>query len=1021
MANRESELGNNQKAIMGPEKRRITDDDDRTPLANAPKRTLSVNDYTVVWMCAISTEYVAARVFLDEQHEGPEVISLHDDHHYTLGRIHNHNIVIAVLPQGEYGTSSATGGIRDIIESFPNIRIALMVGIGGGAPSPQRDIRLGDIVVGTGNGTSGVLQYDFGKAIQFQSFPHTGFLNAPPRPLQAALSILKAQYEHKGHQLYETINYILKEKPRLQRNYKRPDLSSDRLYQSRIIHPPTGKASCSAVCGDDPSNLILRQARGEDEANPAIHYGLIASGNQLMKDASVRDKLAAEKGVLCFEMEAAGLMNSFPCLVIRGICDYADSHRNKEWQGYAAMTAAAYTKDLLSHIPPARVEAEMKILDLFRGRAQGVNDILGMASVTNDDVRHNIASTDLFDGEEPESRTLSRVRFEALIQDDVDSFQEDDERSEKDSDSSSDRGSDFSVDRASTAPTEAEIDVTNIDDIVRTFLDIIFENKNALQAIRLSLRRRSEYLLEKQIRLLLKQFVAGLRTESNTSDKNMVSLFSGRSMAISRKIVEEVRPSLEMTLETFEATHDATSATKDEDEEADLKAEGGDDESDGEEDNILTAEIDVQGFQRFILSSTAFQLLLDDIYHLAFPSFKKSLKSLLKRWRRKALGIQVEKIISELLYSQPKIITVTEEQPTWSDRIKELVETSSGESWSWWPLRPRFAPLQQGQVRIAWLCKCGETRSEVVPREVGMSLRKMSLKVSASSPRPANDSGSSAPEQVHLKPLSRSSTYMPANVPALPYQGSYRRTIGPHLRNRRAYAAQTQDVDLKSLAVYFMVDNSSLFPWKAGLQRSLINSTNLCDEVFYGQMKQEYWKHRGWWRQWFSLYTFVGCDFYQFKRYRADRFRESQPGLPNQTEHKYEYDDEDPPPQVSWEEFKDGYWYSNTNCVSASQCSGMEALRRIPQKIIKTAEDGKHDVFWGIVARQQKSFAMVLMYITIAGLPILPSIWFFFWWLNPGQLTDETRLANRRDNLSNAFIPLGIAIALQMGVLTCVR
>jgi nucleoside phosphorylase len=54
-------------------------------------------------------------------------------------------------------------------------------------------------------------------------------------------------------------------------------------------------------------------------------------------------------------MEAAGLMNSFPCLVIRGICDYADSHKNSQWQAYAARTAAAYAKGLLSVIPAAEV------------------------------------------------------------------------------------------------------------------------------------------------------------------------------------------------------------------------------------------------------------------------------------------------------------------------------------------------------------------------------------------------------------------------------------------------------------------------------------------------------------------------------------------------------------------------------------------------------------------------------------------------------------------------------------------
>jgi nucleoside phosphorylase len=84
-----------------------------------------------------------------------------------------------------------------------------------------------------------------------------------------------------------------------------------------------------------------------------------------MKNALIREKLAAETGVLCFEMEAAGLMNSFPCLVIRGICDYADSHKNKQWQGYAAMAAAAYTKDLLQQIIPSKVEAERKLSDII--------------------------------------------------------------------------------------------------------------------------------------------------------------------------------------------------------------------------------------------------------------------------------------------------------------------------------------------------------------------------------------------------------------------------------------------------------------------------------------------------------------------------------------------------------------------------------------------------------------------------------------------------------------------------------
>jgi nucleoside phosphorylase len=86
-----------------------------------------------------------------------------------------------------------------------------------------------------------------------------------------------------------------------------------------------------------------------------------------MKDASIRDKLAAEKDILCFEMEAAGLMNHFPCLVIRGICDYSDSHKNEEWQGYASMVSAAYAKDLLSRISLNTVEREKRIRDVLSG------------------------------------------------------------------------------------------------------------------------------------------------------------------------------------------------------------------------------------------------------------------------------------------------------------------------------------------------------------------------------------------------------------------------------------------------------------------------------------------------------------------------------------------------------------------------------------------------------------------------------------------------------------------------------
>lgn len=324
-------------------------------------------DYNIGWICAISTEYVAARAFLDEEHDGPDYVSPHDNNDYTLGKIGKHDVVIAVLPGGEYGLASAASVARDMLNSFPNIRIGLLVGIGGGAPSQKHDIRLGDIVVSAPrNNQGGVFQYDFGKTIQGQSFESTGILNQPPTILRSAMSGLEAHYESDGHQFEEDINSIFEKKPRLRDKYQRPDPTSDRLYRSGVVHLDDD-VSCDKSCGDDQSHLLLRRDRTEEEDNPAIHYGLIASANQLMKDALVRDRLAKEKDVLCFEMEAAGLMNHFPCLVIRGICDYSDSHKNKKWQGYAAMAAAAYAKDLLCRIAPNKVEVERKIGDVLSG------------------------------------------------------------------------------------------------------------------------------------------------------------------------------------------------------------------------------------------------------------------------------------------------------------------------------------------------------------------------------------------------------------------------------------------------------------------------------------------------------------------------------------------------------------------------------------------------------------------------------------------------------------------------------
>ncbi|KAL3291395.1 Pfs NB-ARC and Ankyrin domain protein [Colletotrichum asianum] len=343
---------------MEPKRKGLHENPDDEPHAHLDKRRhvvrelrprLGRHEYTVGWICAIVTEYIAGQALLDQEHERPHNLPLHDAGHYTLGKIGPHNVVMAVLP--EYGTSAATAVARDMLHSFPNVSIGLMVGIGGGAPTQNNGIRLGDIVVGTArNGQSSVVQYDFGKAVQGQSFQQTGLLNQPPWRLSTAVNGLQARHRRNGHQIEETISDIFDDHPNLKSEYARPSLDSDRLYQSSVVHPSRSGGLCAEVCGHDPSKLVNRPPRAVDKL--VVHYGAIASANQVMKNALTRDTLAMENNFLCFEMEAAGLSNTLPSLVIRGICDYSDSHKNKAWQGYAAIAAAAYAKDLLYELSP---------------------------------------------------------------------------------------------------------------------------------------------------------------------------------------------------------------------------------------------------------------------------------------------------------------------------------------------------------------------------------------------------------------------------------------------------------------------------------------------------------------------------------------------------------------------------------------------------------------------------------------------------------------------------------------------
>jgi nucleoside phosphorylase len=293
----------------------------------------SHEDYTVGWVCALpKTELVAAAAMLDDEHPILPAADAQDANSYLLGRIGDHNVVIACLPAETTGKVSAATVATDMIRSFPLIRFGLMVGIGGGVPRrayPEPDtggglgendfeesedeeeeipdIRLGNVVVSLHTKSAeAVVQYDFGKSLQEKEFIHTrGKLNKPPPIILNGVSQLQANHIQGHQKIPQLLSKMLTNNPAMI-SFQYPGLEKDRLFRPGVIHVG-GRKSYRDCCGLNNANIVKRNARSDTA--PKIYYGTIGSADQVMEDAILRDQWALKENILCFEMEAAGESN----------------------------------------------------------------------------------------------------------------------------------------------------------------------------------------------------------------------------------------------------------------------------------------------------------------------------------------------------------------------------------------------------------------------------------------------------------------------------------------------------------------------------------------------------------------------------------------------------------------------------------------------------------------------------------------------------------------------------------------
>jgi nucleoside phosphorylase len=328
---------------------------------------------TVAIICALAFEAEAVEAHFDEiydrlgRHYGK---NKGDRNCYLNGRIGKHEVVLCYMP--EMGKGSAAMVASDLRHSYSNIEIALLVGICGGVPKlpSGQPIFLGDAIIG-----DSILAYDFGKQYPdaFRRKPNSkeilGGSSHELKTLLTGLSVGQARRDFQ-HQMAEYRQRVQQAHSR----WHRPE-SDDVLFDSQYPHKHhTRPVSTYCVCfsGDTSDQIcddatrndcaslgceegqIRRRRQQMELSNAAVHIGKAASADRVMKSASHRDKLAEAEEVIAFEMEGAGVCDNFPCIIIKGVSDYADSHKDSKWQSYAAVNAAAAAaaKTLLKYLNP---------------------------------------------------------------------------------------------------------------------------------------------------------------------------------------------------------------------------------------------------------------------------------------------------------------------------------------------------------------------------------------------------------------------------------------------------------------------------------------------------------------------------------------------------------------------------------------------------------------------------------------------------------------------------------------------
>ncbi|CAG8381999.1 unnamed protein product [Penicillium salamii] len=323
-------------------------------------RPTTREEFEIAIICALPREADPIRALFDEEYDDHEKFGQlpRDVNVYTNGRIGEHHVVLCYMPS--MGKGMAAGVASSLRLSYPSIQLALVVGVCGAVPfpTPSTEIVLGDVII-----SDSLVEYDFGRQYPDQFVRKRDPKNALGRPIREIRTILSSLQTHEIRQAYnETmlrhVRTLADRKPLW--NY--PGVEHDVLRSDIPCAFHDAEDDDQTFTGDTLGNrdpcahakacIIYRKRLEEDKVHPVCHIGTMASADTVMKSLKHRDQIVAEDGVIGFEMEGAGIWDNMPCVIIKGVCDYADRHKKKSWQDYAAATAACAAKAFLKYWRP---------------------------------------------------------------------------------------------------------------------------------------------------------------------------------------------------------------------------------------------------------------------------------------------------------------------------------------------------------------------------------------------------------------------------------------------------------------------------------------------------------------------------------------------------------------------------------------------------------------------------------------------------------------------------------------------